>query len=243
MQFKRGLNPKQALKIGKEAVLKKHPLLPFLDDLFPDLNIPEIEAILQRLASSEEYWEINRKRYNNVKGKTEENGTLCIKYLLICESPPVSSKYFYKQPAGELFTSVWRTFFADKPICSNSNDAYQCLADIGFLLVDSLPFPVKYLTKDRKKSAYQNMINNYLNIWEQKLNSNFTFCADLKIAFGFKLNAYAILKAAPNGIMLSGIQRPFSSRMIATDGTGYKPSSIYLAHKFGLINTFNCSNC
>jgi len=215
MDFKRGQSAYEGLGIGKEGALKKHPNLKDLDELH-DLSVSDIDDIMERFSSAEDKWELNRKRYNKSQGKTEGISTSCIKYLLICEAPPVSGEYFYKNPTGNLFTSVWRTFFSDRPICSNPDDAYQCLADIGFLLVDSLPFPVKYSTKDRKALAYQKMINDYLSVWVMKLDSNFTFCDDLKIAFGFKLNAHAILKAAPSGIMLSGKQRPFNSDMIAT---------------------------
>lgn len=243
MKFERGLKPKEAMGIGKEGALKKHPHLPDLDKLFPNLTLTEIYSLLERLESAEDLWETNQKRYNNGTGNTEGKGSPCIKYLLICEAPPVGGQYFYKNPKGYLFNQVWKCFFGSQPVCSNPNNAYQCLADIGFLLIDSLPFPQKYTSKDRQKPAYQMMIDKYLPVWEQKLDSNFIFCADLKIAFGFKLNAYAVLKAAPNGIMLSGIQRPLSQNMIATSGSGL-PTSDKLVQTFGVKwGSFSCTHC
>jgi len=243
MEFKRGQNTKEAIGIGREGALKKHPNLPDLVDLFPDLTVAEIDSLMERLKSAEEHWEINRKRYNNSTGNAEGNGSSCIKYLLICEAPPISGKYFYKSTNDYLFKQVWKCFFGNQPICSNPYNAYHCLANIGFLLVDSLPFPIKYTSYNRKKPAYKKMIDKYLPVWVDNLNKNFTFCADLKIALGFKLNALAIINASPNGINLSGIQRPINSNMIAASGAG-QPTSNLLAQKFEINKgMFECSNC
>lgn len=56
---------------------------------------------------NEEAWDEILKRFNGD-----------IKYLLICEASPWSltnPKYFYLQPKGQLFNTIWKVFFNGQP--------------------------------------------------------------------------------------------------------------------------------
>lgn len=208
-----------------------------LKKLFPKLSPDEVENIKRRHESAEKYWDENLKRF------PKEIKNHVIKYLLICEAPPASGNYFYGSTGDYLFKQVWKCFFGGQPICSNSNHAYQCLADIGFLLIDTLPYPCSYKSQHRRSQAYLNLISSYLPVWTGKLNNNFTFSPNLKIAFGFKLNAHAVIQASSGTILLNGIPRALNNTMIAATGAG-QPSSISLAQKFGVSpGSFTCTPC
>ena len=207
--------------------------LPELKRLFPRLESQEISRIKNRYVNSENYWNTNGLSLN----------PKVIKYLLICEAPPANGHYFYFSTNDYLFKQVWKCFFGNQPICSNQTHAYQCLVNIGFLLIDTIPYPVKYKSRHRRKLSYLNLIKSYLPVWVNKLNSNLVFSPDLKISFGFKLNAYAVINASNGSITLGGIPRPLISNMIAATGAG-QPSSTLLAQKFGIQKgSFLCKPC
>jgi len=203
-----------------------------LKKLFPQLKTDDIIKIKKLFNDSEAYWNTNLSRLNKIE----------IKYLLICEAPPSSGNYFYKNAGDYLFKQVWKCFFGNQPICTNPNNAYQCLANIGFLLIDTLQYPVTY-KKLRKKPAYLNLIQSYHPIWVNKLNTNFTFSSDLRIAFGFKLNSHAVISASGGSVTLGGIPRPLTPNLIAATGAG-QPSSTILPQKFRINwGTSVCKTC
>ncbi len=194
-----------------------------LKNLLPKLTSEKVSDMKKLHVSSEKYWNRNSLRIKNQ----------VINYLLICEAPPSSGNYFYKSTGDYLFKQVWKCFFGNQPVCSNPNHAYQCLANIGFLLIDTLPYPYGYKSRHRRKPAYYNLIQSYLPFWKGALNKNFTFSPALKIAFGFKLNAHAVINASSGTILLDGIPRTLNATMIATTGAG-QPSSALLAQKFSV---------
>ena len=205
-----------------------------LNDIFSKKhNIPQQRPDLTNIhQNTEKSWKANIHRYPGEK---------LIKFLLICEAPPITGKYFYSDVNTYLFKQVWKAFFTN-PVCPNPNDAYQCLADRGFLLIDTLPFPVKYQSRHRKKPAYYNLISVCLPWWLNKLNSNYKFDFNLKIAFGFKLNALSIIKASNGRIHLNGVPHPLSSNMIAKSGSG-QPTASILSSKFGITSKSHCHKC
>lgn len=167
-----------------------------LKELFPNQIDATKEGELRKIFhDTESSWSKNLTRF-----KVKE-----IKYLLICEAPPESGKYFYNNFERPLFTTVWKTFF-DSPKCVNSEDAYKCLANEGFLLIDTLPYSMDYSQnrKIRKSEVYKKLIKECLPWWLEKLNNNFNFApvGNLKIAFGFKLNAETIINETNGKISL-----------------------------------------
>lgn len=192
--------------------------------LFPNKLNSQTRSELKRLYNKTETdWKVNIGRYSNKKE---------IKYLLICEAPSKTGAYFYSNTKTSLFTKVWNTFFIN-PVCSNQNNAYQCLANEGFLLIDSLPFAMKYTSSQRKKDAYSNLVKNCLPWWLNKLNNNFTFANDLKIAFGFKLNAMCIINTTNGSICLGGINHIINCSQIAADiSHRWQPSTANLQNIF-----------
>lgn len=162
-----------------------------------------------------------KKIFENTQNKWKKNAVerlkgVKIQYLLICEAPPCSGEYFYSGKKSKLLSIIWKTFFEDK--YEVPDDAYQKLAEIGFLLIDTLPFALNYSFPKgiRSEEEYLALIVHYKDWWIKELNNNFSFELPdkLKIAFGFRKNAEAILKATNNVIILKGNEYTISDNNI-----------------------------
>jgi len=80
--------------------------------------------------------------YNSARSMWQKNAVTPlsgkeVKYLLICEAPPTTGKYFYSGKNSTFLSNVWKAFFKAKDLDLPS--VYKDLADVGFLLVDTLP--------------------------------------------------------------------------------------------------------
>jgi hypothetical protein len=205
-----------------------------LNKLFPNQINEETKVILKKIFhNTEKSWISNVSRFPNK----------IIKYLLICETPPLNGTYFYSGANTRLFTTVWKTFFID-PICVNPNNAYQCLADKGFLLIDTLPYAMNYKTANRKNPVYDELIQKYLHWWINKLNSNFIFAPDLKIAFGFKLNGLSVIKGNGGSICLHGRHYKLNScQIVAYKNHRWQPSTLKLGTIFQNLSKQKCTRC
>lgn len=179
---------------------------------------------------TEEAWYANLKRF---KGD--------IKYLLICEAPPWSltyPKYFYLQPKGQLFNTIWKVFFNGQP----QKTPYDCLAKEGFLLIDSLPYSMIYKTKHRKSSEYLGLIKACMPWWLGKLdNSGLTFSKELKIAFGYYWNGKRIIEGCGGNIPICKNKYSVNeSHIISHKGSRYLPDEKELKNVYKITKTFNC---
>jgi hypothetical protein len=155
-----------------------------------------------------------------------------VKYLLICEAPPCTGEYFYSGDKSNLLTIVWNTFFSKK--YESTDDAYKQLAEIGFLMVDSLPYAMNYSfpKNTRNTTNYKKLIDVNKEGWINNLDKNFDFESPkkLRIVLGFKLNGHAILKATNREIVLKGNTYTITEDDIA-DGN-ILPSTESLKKKF-----------
>lgn len=209
--------------------------LHLLKNLFQNqINVPKEQQLRNIFDTTENFLYNNLKRFSNRE----------IKYLLICEAPPETGNYFYNNYKKTLFTTVWNTFYSN-PVCSNHDDAYKCLADVGFLLVDTLPYAMDYSINQKirkNNSSYDALIKACLLWWINKLNSNFIFAPDLKIAFGFKLNAQSLIKATGGTICLGAKDHPLTPNMIAASGAG-QPTIANLERIFKIASKQICHRC
>lgn len=210
--------------------------LPQLHNLIPKLktNAGEVEILRQIYLQNDYYYQNNQQKYSEIQLKpiTRDIRITKIKYLLICEAPPRSGKYFYKSIDDYLFKQVWKTFFGNN-IPGNPANAYQALADLGFLLVDSLPYSLNYRCK-RRRTSYHDLIKACLLWWQAKLN-HFSFDSDLKIAFGFTINARNIIKATRGELTLGSKDFFLTEDMIAATTAG-QPSTGELSRVFNIIS-------
>jgi len=165
-------------------------------------------------------FEENLKRYEDYK----------VKYILFGEAPPWTEidnpRYFYSKIESKLHETFWKTFNSDS-IPTDMSSAYQRLAKEKFLLIDTIPYALKYSPRIRKKEIYSNLIFEYLTNQLNIINDKIELEKELKIAFAFKLNGIAIIKSFGNTIKIGKQSIELNEENIAADRTGFpKPHSL-----------------
>jgi len=220
-------------------IVKKSAFNEYLNLLTDKLKIEEKEEPTYS-------WTISQLRHifdktENAWVKNLKNYKSEIKYLLICEAPPWSMtnpKYFYLQPQGQLFDTVWKTFFNSQ----KRNTPYKCLAKVGFLLIDSLPFSINYKTKHRKSDDYFKLIKACLPWWINKLNnSGLTFSKDMEIALGYYWNGKQVINASGGNLTIyDNKYNIYSCKIISHKGSRYLPDEKQLKEVFKITKPFNC---
>jgi len=149
-----------------------------------------------------------------------------VKYVLIGEAAPWSENdpisYFYSSFTGPLRHSVWKAFFNEAPP-NDVDEALTCLAEKGFLLLDSLPFPMKYSSNCRGNPLYLELVKSCKSFLYKKLeNRKLKWGNEVKLALAFRRNGEKIIEAFPDGITLrSGQTIGLSTSLIAADAAGY----------------------
>lgn len=150
-----------------------------------------------------------------------------VKYLLIAEAPPWSENnpisYFYSTFTGPLRNRIWKAFF-DEAAPNDVNEALTRLAEKQFLLIDSLPFPMKYNPNHRNNQSYVELIQSCKGILYKKLQE-IKWAKEVKLALAFRKNGEAIINAFPDGIDLpNGQTIKLCQSLIAADRSGYPNS-------------------
>lgn len=190
--------------------------LNLLEKLFPqEFSDRLIEEKLKMFYATELDWKKNTKRFTNKK----------IRYLLICEAPPNNGDYFYSNIKKPLFNKVWEAFFKT-PKYHNAEDAYKQLADIGFLLIDTIPYSMDY-SKGRKRNTaeYKQLVKNSLEWWQKKLNDHFIITKETIIAYGFKINSEVIIEATSGKLLYSHLTLPpIHTNLVADKKEKWQPS-------------------
>lgn len=191
------------------------------------------EEVLQKLErlkfiyqNTEESWFKNLEYFKNSE----------VKYILICEAPPYSETkipvFFYNQTNSNFHKTIWKTFFTENIKDFTQQEIYQKFAEKGFLLIDNIPFSMKYFTRHRKKDAYFQLIKQSLEWTIEKLSiEKIKISKDVKIAFGFKINALQFIKATNGCIMIDDKIINFDESNICANGSGF-PSSNKLKNIF-----------
>lgn len=214
-------NTKSIFEINIEFLT--HNLLP------SGLTDPMMDGVIKQLRYifnvTEESWNKRKNFIQNLEKKIE--------YLLICEAPPwtqTEPNYFYLNPNGQLFKTVWHTFFPDRPLVNPYNE----LANKGFLLIDSLPLSIKYETKHRKSSEYLQLIEINKQWWINKLdNSGLAFSENLKIALGYFWNGKRLIEACGGKITLKNNDYSLNCDLIISHRKSrYLPDYIKLREVF-----------
>jgi hypothetical protein len=203
--------------------------LPYLKKLFGAATIEQQEKQLKDLlVQTEHNWHANLDRLKNSK----------VKHILITEAPcndAGKSQYFYSAIATSYHQKIWKAIFPDTPLPAGMETAYQMLADKGFLLMDAIPFSLKYAGK-RDKKEYGLLIANSLNWFQNKLdNQKLKYSGNVKVAFSFKVNGLKMIEATNGQLKLkTGQTSPLTEDLIAADGSGYTNSAL-VRKIFGLV--------
>lgn len=218
----------------KKMILKtKYPIqLEKLKQLFGESHIDQkIDRLEKIYTFCESKWDANLDRLSEIE----------IKYLIIAEAPPWTEgniKYFYNIEENKehikhsvLLRSIWKAFFGNQ----HKERILDQLAQKGVLLVDTIPFAIKYTTTKRKKEGYADLVKlskSYLK--EQLNNPKIRWSDNVKVAFAFKLNGEAVINSFPEGIVLPSGQNIFiNENMIAADKSGF-PNADKFREIFGL---------
>lgn len=188
-----------------------------LEEIFSkDKVAVKLERLKFIYTNTEESWFKNLERFQ----KSE------VKYILICEAPPYSETevpiFFYNQYKSNFHKTIWKTFFDEDIIGCTQEEIYQRFADLGFLLIDNIPFAMAYSPKHRRTEAYFKLIKDSLE-WtlEKMCNSKINLSKNVKIAFGFKLNAIQFIEATNGKLDCKGNILEFDNSNIGADGSGF----------------------
>jgi hypothetical protein len=201
--------------------------LPLLKSIYGEAAINQQEdSICNLFAQTETSWLANAKR---LQGHP-------VKYILITEAPCTKgsvSQYFYNNIESPFHKKIWKGVFPNEAIPADMEKAYTMLAEKGFLLIDSIPFSLKFSGK-RDKKAYTDLMVNGLTFLQQKLNHpQLNIHPNAVVAFAFKVNAQKLIEAAQGSITLkNGQTLALSQENIAADASGYTNSAL-LSQIFG----------
>jgi len=152
------------------------------------------------------------------------------KYLLLAEAPPWTEagevSYFYNTFSGQWVATIWHAFFPSERLTPNIDSGLRKLANQGFLLVDTLPFSMKYPSSKRKNPIYYNLVRECLPFLFDKIaNPEIEWADEVRVALAFKLNGLAVIDALPNGLVLPNKQIiKLTANQIASDGSGFTNS-------------------
>lgn len=213
-----------------------------------EIDYPNQFEILKELFGDEEVnSKLNRLNdiYKKTEGKWRENLKRLkdspVKYLLIAEAPPWIEQgevqYFYNNFEGSWCRSIWQAFSPQKNKQPSPDECLEMLAKKGFLLIDTLPFAMKYTSAKRKKLKYKELIDKCReDFFMKKVNDqSIRYAEKVKLAFAFKLNAEAVIEALPQKLKLPENQGiTINKLLIAADRSGFT-SSTKLRNIFDLI--------
>jgi hypothetical protein len=194
-----------------------------------------IGRCLPRLNEIYEYTECLWLKY------VEQLADTPVRYLLIAEAPPWSASgrpHFVLDLASTprtLMRALRMAFLGDQRSGASPEIVLQELASRGFLLVDSLPFSMKYSSRQRQSDSYRELVaRSVASYLQEKLNfAELDFAPDLRVAFSVRLNAEAILQAS-SVLCIRGRSIPLSRAMIATGSNNY-PDAGRLRELFSLV--------
>ena len=187
---------------------------------------PKIDRLNDIYNLTEQKWEENVQRLgaNNTK----------VKYVVIGEAAPYSDSgdvsYFYNKCESNWCKRITSAFFYYSP------DPLTELAKNQFLLIDSMPFAMKYSTNDRKKTEFDNLLKHSFSYFDKKIKDpRLQWAEDIKVAFAVQYHAYAFWRVCGQSYTFpSGQTVTFENNQIAIDGTNY-PSPQELRRVFALI--------
>ena len=182
---------------------------------------------------TEEKWEENVQRL--VKNNTY------IKYLVIGEAAPETLagevSYFYNNCHGSWCKALVEGVIPWHQVPADTEQKFEELARRQFLLADTMPFAINYSVANRRgKKTYKELVKMCANSYLRKklFDPRLKWADEVKVAFGVKKNAMAMIDAFPNGFSLpNGQVINFSLDMVATTEANY-PHAGRISKVFGL---------
>jgi hypothetical protein len=207
--------------------------LELLEDLF---GIDKVASSIKRLNEIHAFVEA---RWHEYVSRIPDG---VVKYLLIAEAPPwraTGSPWFVLDPESPnrtLMRVLRRTFLsAEWATHLGAADALKEFARRGFLVIDSIPFSMKYSSRKRTTPQYRKLLERTIQTYLlRKITSpSLSWSPNVQVAFAFKLNATAIMEALDGQLALGSVRRTLGSELIAANGSGF-PDARKLRSIFGL---------
>jgi hypothetical protein len=102
-------------------------------------------------------------------------------------------------------------------------EALAELARRGFLVIDSIPFSMKYSSAQRRSPHYRKLVARAAQTYLRRkiMWPGLSWSPDVRVAFAFKLNASAIMEALEGQLDLGDAKRPLGPELIAASGSGF----------------------
>jgi hypothetical protein len=192
-----------------------------LEELFDRVRVA---GVLSRLDEIHDYTEERWQRYLAML----RDGL--VHYLLIAEAAPWSPAgmpQYVLDPASRsrtLMRALRGAFLS--PSVSRQLDAGQALAEFarqGLLVVDSIPFPMKYSSQKRQSPKYNGLVRltarSYL--LKKLCDTKLSWSPNLSVAFSVKRNAEAVMKGLDHQLKLGDVRLDLGPEQIAVNGAGY----------------------
>jgi hypothetical protein len=162
-----------------------------------------------------------------------------VKYLLISEAPPGTDDdppLYFLDPACRprtLMNAVSPAFLGCRS--ADGKRTLDGLAQHGFLMVDSIPFAMKYTSSLRSRPAYRQLIRRTAKSYmlDKLTSSSLSWSDDLRIGFSLRLNANCVMAALQRTLPVGSREFRLSDAMIVTDASNY-PSATILRDVFRL---------
>jgi len=146
-----------------------------------------------------------------------------IQYLLIAESPPWSDEktpQYFLDPTSRsrlLMNAFKGAFDCNLPKYTPEN-IINYFAEKGLLLIDSIPFSMCYKSV-RRRPKYEELVNLSVKSYMLKklIESKFRFNKDMKIVFGYRVNAIHVMKSLNGVLDLNGNKFILNEKMICAN--------------------------
>lgn len=156
-----------------------------------------------------------------------------IRYLLIAEAPPwtaAGAPWFVldpDSPSRTLMQTLRKTFLNDAQSTQlTTAEALMEFARRGFLIIDSIPFSMKYSSRQRRSQHYRNLVAIAVKTYLLRQITGLSWSTDVRVAFAFKLNAMAIIEALEGQLTLGNTKRPLGEQLIAASQSGFPNADI-----------------
>lgn len=165
-----------------------------------------------------------------------------VRYLLIAEAPPWRDSgppWFVLDPASPnrtLMRSLKATFLnAQEAARFTAAEALLEFARRGVLIIDSVPFSMKYSSKHRATSQYKALVARTMQTYfrAKATSPNIAWSPNVRVALASKLNAIAVIEAVDGELKLGPVKVPLDPRLIAANGSGF-PDAGRLREIYGL---------
>jgi hypothetical protein len=181
-----------------------------------------VQQNLQRLDEIYNYTEARWREY------VEQLPDGLVRYLLIAEAPPWSETPAPPQyvlcPASRprtVMRALRKAFSVPEQF--DTSTALKEFARQGLLIVDFVPFAMKYSRISRSGAKYKYLMRlasqSYL---QKKLDlTSLSWSPHVRVAFSLQRNALAVIEGLSGELKLGGKRVAISAKVIAVNGAGY----------------------